>query len=138
MTLQLNILAKNQSDALQIVEQILPVFNPSYTVSVKGLENPSSVSDIPFTLSSVSIQDDYEGDFANTRRTIIYSLDFTVPVYFYGASGAHSVISSSEGHLYNSLLSPPVQVASVIVSNTVDATPSAPDSFVEITETFGF
>ena len=35
ITFDVNIYAKSQDDALQIVEQIIPYFNPQYTVSVK-------------------------------------------------------------------------------------------------------
>ena len=79
--MQLNIYAKNQDDALQIVEQILPTFAPEYSVTIKGIDGPDSKTDVPFILNSVSFQDDYEGDFT-TRRTIIYTLDFTIKAMF--------------------------------------------------------
>ena len=68
--MQLNIFARNQEDALQIVEQILPTFSPEYTVGVKGIEGPGAITDVPFILNSVTFSDDYEADIA-TRRTII-------------------------------------------------------------------
>jgi|688.fasta_scaffold00486_6 hypothetical protein len=82
--MQLNILARHQDDALQCVEQILPYFNPEYNITVKDLEGPGSRTDIPITLQGVSFQDDYEGDFESSRRTIIYTLDFTIRVKFTG------------------------------------------------------
>jgi len=39
ISFQLNVYAKAQDDALQIVEQILPYFTPQYTVTVKPLDN---------------------------------------------------------------------------------------------------
>ncbi len=89
---QLNIMAKNQDDALQILEQILPFFQPDYTVSIKEVEN-NFKSDQPFVLQSVSLQDDYEGD-ATTRRVIIYTLDFETKVNFYGGIGSQGLIKS--------------------------------------------
>jgi len=83
MGMQLNIMAKNQDDALQILEQIIPFFQPDYTVTIKQLDN-NIKSDMPFTLQSVSLTDDYEGDFS-TRRAIIYTLDFETRVNFYGS-----------------------------------------------------
>lgn len=83
LSIQLNIMAKNQSDALQIMEQILPHFNPDYTIAVKDLEGTTQLTDIPIILTSVTLQDDYEGD-AETRRTIIYTLDFDLKMKFYG------------------------------------------------------
>lgn len=82
--MQLNILARHQDDALQCLEQILPYFNPEYSVTVKDLEGPGSRTDIPIILQGVSFQDDYEGDFQASRRTIIYTLDFTIRVKFTG------------------------------------------------------
>jgi hypothetical protein len=90
--MQLNILARHQDDALQCVEQILPYFNPEYNITVKDLEGPGSRTDIPVTLQGVSFQDDYEGDFEASRRTIIYTLDFTIRVKFTGPIDQHAKI----------------------------------------------
>lgn len=84
MGIQLNILAHHQDDACQVLEQVLPFFTPDYTVAVKDLEGPGSITDVPFTLTGTAIQDDYEGDFGNSRRTIIYSLDFDIKFKFMG------------------------------------------------------
>ena len=83
VSMQLNIYAKNQDDALQIFEQILPVFTPEYTVAINELEGPSTSTDVPIILTGTSFTDDYEGDF-ETRRSIIYTLDFTMKVKFAG------------------------------------------------------
>lgn len=75
---QLNIYAKGHDDALQVVEQILPYFTPHYTVSIKPLTDfPKLIEDIPITLDGVSFSDDYEASL-EARRTIIYTLDFSV------------------------------------------------------------
>lgn len=92
LQLQLSIMAKNQDDALQILEQILPFFQPDYTVSVKEVNNTFK-SDQPFILQSVGLSDDYEGDFT-TRRAIIYTLDFETKVNFYGGIGSQGIIKS--------------------------------------------
>lgn len=89
---QLNIMAKNQDDALQILEQILPYFQPDYTVTIKEVDNMFR-SDQPFILQSVGLADDYEGDFA-TRRVIIYTLDFETKVNFYGGIGSQGLVKS--------------------------------------------
>lgn len=93
--MQLNIMARNQEDALQIVEQILPTFSPEYTVTIKGIEGPGSLTDVPFILNSVTFQDDYESDVA-TRRTIIYTLDFTVRIRFAPDTSRVSIIKKVE------------------------------------------
>ena len=79
---RLSFASKLQDDALQILEQILPHFQPAYSVTVNMLEGVEEKRDIPFTLSNVSFSDEYEGDFS-TRRFIQYDLDFVAKTYFY-------------------------------------------------------
>ena len=89
--MQLNIMAKNQDDGLQILEQILPYFQPEYTVSIKPIDGYDFKQDVPIILSSVSIQDDYEGDLPS-RRVLIYTLDFSMKMKFYGPTSSQGVI----------------------------------------------
>ncbi len=70
---ELNILTKLQDDGLQILEQILPFFQPGFTLSVDLVKSIGEKRDIPMVLQSITQQDDYEGDFA-TRRALIYTL----------------------------------------------------------------
>ena len=79
---RLSFATKLQDDALQIIEQILPFFQPAYSVTVNVLEGVEEKRDIPFTLANVSFSDEYEGDFS-TRRFIQYDLDFIAKTYFY-------------------------------------------------------
>ena len=88
---ELNILVKLNDDALQIVEQILPYFQPSFNVTVDLVNVIGEKRDIPIVLDNISFQDDYEGDFA-TRRALIYTLNFTAKTYLFGP-----VSDSSEG-----------------------------------------
>ena len=97
--LQLNILAKNQDDALQILEQILPYFQPEYTVTVKEV-NSNFKSDIPFVIQAVTMVDDYEGDFMS-RRSIIYTLEFEARVNFYGPLREGNIIRTSDATISN-------------------------------------
>lgn len=80
---QLNIYAKSQDDALQIVEQILPYFTPHYTLTVNPLSDFDDVKeDTPVTLQGVTFSDDYEA-VLEARRTIIYTLDFEMKINLY-------------------------------------------------------
>ena len=83
LSFELAIISKNQEDGLQILEQILPFFQPHYNLSVKLLPSMSETKDVPVVLNSVDYEDEYEGDFQN-RRAIIYTLQFTVKTYLYG------------------------------------------------------
>ena len=80
---ELNLLTKLNDDALQIVEQILPYFQPSFTLTVDLVDSIGEKRDIPLTLDNISFQDDYEGDFS-TRRSLIYTLSFTAKTYLFG------------------------------------------------------
>jgi len=82
LSFDLNIMSRGQDEALQILEQILPHFNPNYTVTVKGLEGPESKTDIPITLEGVNFEDGYEGDFESSRRLLIYTLTFNLKSKF--------------------------------------------------------
>ena len=80
---ELNILVKLNDDALQIVEQILPFFQPSFNLTVDLVSVIGEKRDISVVLDNISFQDDYEGDFA-TRRALIYTLNFTAKTYLFG------------------------------------------------------
>ena len=80
-----------QDDGLQIVEQILPVFQPTYNISVNYLEGVENSFDLPITLMNVTMTDDYEGDY-ESRRVIIFTLDFQLKTRFWGPVDTSSVI----------------------------------------------
>jgi hypothetical protein len=80
---ELAIMAKLNDDALQIVEQILPYFQPSYTLTIELVDGINEKRDIPIILENVTFQDDYEGNFT-TRRVLIYTLRFTAKTYLFG------------------------------------------------------
>jgi len=83
MRFQLSIMTKLNDDMLQIIEQILPYFQPAYNLSINFLGNLKEKRDIPIQLDGISMEDDYEGNF-DTRRALIYTLDFTAKVYLFG------------------------------------------------------
>ena len=80
---QLNLMSKLQDDALQVVEQILPYFQPSFNLTVDLIDSIGEKRDIPIVLDNVSFTDDYEGDFS-TRRVLIYTFNFTAKTYLFG------------------------------------------------------
>ena len=79
----LNILVKLQDDGLQILEQILPFFQPAFTLSIDLVKSIGEKRDVPMVLNNISQQDDYEGDFS-TRRALIYTLSFTAKTFMFG------------------------------------------------------
>ena len=88
---QLSIMVKNAEDGTQILEQILPFFTPEWTNTVQLIDDMDIKLDIPLVLLSVSSDDTYEGDF-ETRRALIWTLDFTMKCYFFGPTKTKKLI----------------------------------------------
>jgi len=146
--IQLNILATNQDDALQIFEQILPSFTPEYTIAIKNMEGPDTSTDVPIVLTGVSFSDEYEGSF-ETRRTLIYTLDFDMRVRFAGTTSEGKIIRIVDTYYYSKLLdtddSPTIKTSNPVGEENVrvvaddDGSPfDSLDSPLDITTTFGF
>ena len=91
---ELNVIAKSQDDALQILEQILPFFQPQFSMTVDLIPEMNEKRDIPIILESIDFTDDYEGDYS-TRRYIYYTLRFSVKTYMYGPVAANDIIRKS-------------------------------------------
>jgi hypothetical protein len=102
ITFDVNIYAKSQDDALQMVEQIIPYFSPSYTVGVKPFssEFPEIKEDVPITLQGISFSDDFEGSVGD-RRTIIYTMSFGMKISFYGPTTTAPIIREVNNNIYN-------------------------------------
>jgi len=96
MQFELAIMCKLNDDALQIVEQILPYFQPAYNVSVNLVGSIKEKRDIPVILENITMQDDYEGDFT-ARRVLLYTLRFTAKTYMFGpvTSASKDIIKKS-------------------------------------------
>lgn len=99
---QLNVYAKTQDDALQIVEQIIPYFSPQYTLTIKPFADFSDIKeDVPITLNGINYIDSYEGALDN-RRIIQYTLDFTMQANFYGPVSEGNIIRKAIVDMYTS------------------------------------
>ena len=83
LSIELSIITKYQDDMLQILEQILPYFQPQFNLTVDLVNSIGEKRDIPITLEGISMQDDYEGDYT-TRRSLVYTLRFTAKTFLYG------------------------------------------------------
>ena len=87
-------------NGLQIIEQILPFFQPEYTVTMNVVPELSIKRDIPIILNSVNYEDTYSGDFT-TRRAVIYTLNFTAKTYLFGPSTSQKVIKTVQTDQYS-------------------------------------
>lgn len=86
--------AKNQDDALQIMEQIVPAFNPDFNVTVEYVPELGIKHDLPIILNSVTYDDQYEGDM-QTHRMILWTFAFTLKLYYYGPVETQEVIRNA-------------------------------------------
>ena len=99
---QLYVMAKQSDDALQIVEQILPYFQPDYTVTINDNADMGIKRDVPLILNSVGYEDNYEGEFQQ-RRAIVYTMDFTAKFYLYGPVSSSKVIKTVQADSYTDM-----------------------------------
>ena len=99
---QLNAYAKSQDDALQIIEQIIPTFNPQYALTIKpfATEYPEFKEDIQVIIQGVSFSDDFEGAMEQ-RRTIIYSMDFEMKLSYHGPIADTSIIRDAKAKIFD-------------------------------------
>ena len=143
----LNILVKTQDDGLQILEQILPFFQPSFNISIDLVKSIGEKRDIPMVLTNIAQQDDYEGDFS-TRRALIYTLSFTAKTFFFNhiAKTPEGLIKKVQLDYYsdtNTRTASRVQRYTVVPKakkdyNDDDVIDTADDLLIEPGDDFGF
>lgn len=79
----LNIMVEFPEDARKITEQILPYFTPEWTASLNLIPEMGISENIPLIIKGTNFTDTYEGALQK-RRTIIWTINFEMLVYFYG------------------------------------------------------
>lgn len=100
LNFELNIYTRNIDDGTQIVEQILPYFNPDYTVTINSIPELGFLKDVPIILNSVSNQLEHEGNF-DAVRYVTWKLEFTMKGYYYGPISHTNLIRKVEANIYN-------------------------------------
>lgn len=101
--ISLFVLTKGTEDGLTIVEQILPLFAPEYSLNMMAVPELGIRQDVPIVLNSVSKQDDWEGDF-QTRRLVIHELSFTAKTFLYGPIKTAGVITHTDTNVDSRIL----------------------------------
>lgn len=94
---ELGIIAKSQDDALQIVEQILPYFQPSFSITLNMIPEMDEKRDIAVVLNGLNYEDEWDDDFMQ-RRYIVYTLQFTMKSYLYGPYSQADIIRKAIIH----------------------------------------
>jgi hypothetical protein len=150
----LAIYVKNAEDGTKILEQILPYFTPDWTTTVNLIPEMNIKMDIPVILNSVSCEDTYEGEFT-TRRSLIWTLTFTLKGYIYGPVRKSAVIkfasvpfyipSVPDGELASAVgVTPVAEKVTVQPGLTANGQPTSnisntiPYTEIEVTDDFGF
>ena len=136
---ELSIFCKLNDDALQIIEQILPFFQPSFNLTIDLISSIGEKKDIPIVLDNISFQDDYEGDFT-TRRALIYTLNFTAKTYLFGpiAETTDGLIRKVQVDYYNStdVATAKREMRYTVTPDPIDAEPDDDFGFNESWQTF--
>jgi len=91
IAMNLYIFTATAEDGLQIVEQILPYFQPDYTVTINAVPDLNIKRDIPIVLGNITYEDSYDDSFTN-RRAVIYTISFTAKTYLFGPMNNQKVI----------------------------------------------
>ena len=99
---ELVVMAKSSDDALQIVEQILPFFQPDYTITLNDNTSMGTTRDVPIILTGVTYSDEYEGSFED-RRVLTYTMSFTAKFYLYGPVTDQKVIKQVQVDQYTDM-----------------------------------
>ena len=84
---------------LQIIEQILPYFQPDYTVTINTIPSMNIKRDVPVILNNVNYEDSYDGAYTQ-RRAVTYTLGFTAKTYLYGPVYSQRVIKETQVDMY--------------------------------------
>ena len=127
LNFELFVMTKNSDDGIQIVEQILPFFQPEYTVTINEVPEMAVIRDVPIVLNNIGYEDTYTGSFTE-RRAIIYTLNFTAKAYVYGPVTTAKPITKAEATIYADLQDKaPPRVARV--TQQAIGTPDADDNF---------
>lgn len=136
---ELSVMAKLNDDALQIVEQILPAFQPGFNITIDLIDSIGEKRDVPIILNNISFQDDYEGDFS-TRRSIVYTFYFVAKVNIFGpvSDNSDGLIRKVQVDTYSGLdkTTAKREMRYTLVPDPIDAEPDDDFGFSETIENF--
>ena len=135
LTVLLYIYARNQDEGLQIVEQILPYFNPDYNLTFKAIPELNIQNDLPILLNTIGFEDDYEGDFV-TRRSVTWTLGFTLKLNFYGPVSKTGIIRKVVTNTFNDKELSQQGQKITVQTNPTSANISDDYGYVEVFEDF--
>lgn len=149
MSFELGILSKSTDNALQTLEQILPYFQPNFNITINFIPDMEESRDVAVVMDGINYSDTWTGDY-KSRRSIIWTLQFTVKSYIYGPfnqskSIRTAIIRENIGNKSQSLRSAdltykPVALTDIDGNNVVEGTDgTGPDDLLLTpADDFGF
>ena len=135
ITMNLYVFTATAEDGLQIIEQILPYFQPDYTVTVNVVPDLGIKRDIPIVLGNIGYEDTYDGSFTQ-RRAVIYTLSFTAKTYLFGPMDNQNVIKTVQADVGSDTDSPLTREERIVV--VPDPTTADADDDFGFTTTISF
>ena len=120
---------------LQIIEQILPYFQPDYTVTINTIPSMGIKRDVPIILNGVNYEDTYDGSYTQ-RRAVNYTLSFTAKTYLYGPIYSQRVIKETQADLYSDTPVSSREERVVVVPNPTSADANDDFGFTTTITTF--
>jgi hypothetical protein len=94
---------RNIEDGNQIIEHILPFFAPDYTIKVNMIPEMGIVKEVPIILNNANYDVTFEGDKDSDTRMVIWTLNFTVKGFIFGATSTAGLIKTSITNIMNDL-----------------------------------
>ena len=101
----LYIYVRNIEDGTQIIEHILPYFTPDYTIKLNLIPEMGITKEVPIVLNSTTSEVTYEGLRDTDPRMIIWTLNFTVKGFIFGAVSSTGLIKTSITNIFNEITS---------------------------------
>ena len=117
LNFQLNVYARNIDDGTHIVEQILPFFNPDFTVSATMVPDLGFAKDIPVILNNVTNNIEYEGNYDSVRY-VYWTLNFTMKLHYYGPITTPKIIRTVYANIHNNNNLGPAYITRMHLANT--------------------
>lgn len=111
---ELEIYTRTVDDGTHIVEQILPYFNPDYTMTINAVPEVNLMKDIPVILKSVSHSVEHDGNY-DAVRYVTWTLTFTMKAYYFGPVSTPKIIRKIFANIFND---PVIQAGYIVRLNT--------------------
>lgn len=97
----LHIASRHIEDNLQILEQILPYFQPYFNVPINLIPSMNIVRDCPVILNSVFPAQEYEAqEDPSGNKKLVTTMDFNMKVEYFGSIREQKIITKVTAQMY--------------------------------------